>query len=407
MKTNPQIEQVLYWLKRHWMPLLFLLLAIGAGAGGWLWNAAQAEKLKRAGEGMQAADKKMNPEITIIYKPDEANLEMAQRNQQSVDAFVKKAEAMAGFEVKARVADDFVEQMRQTLRALNQLAQTNNVKLPNTVTIRGSATDITYHFSFSRFQTNLTLGNPLPRDQWPVIAQVLHDINNVSGIFLTSGVTSVENIQRAPMKTVSVETNSVAIEGSKEYLTDLAEYQTEQADISPYRITFRCFPDTLSKVLARIAQFPPQGNGVFIARSVKITPASESAKPAQGGGGFGGASGGGGGFGGGIGGGGFGGAPGGGGGAPGGGGGPGGPGGIGGGGAGAFPGNGGAAQPQTPGKLSAAEVLLLANSGFGSQQAETILKEELLEVVLHLDIIRQKPRAEGPLPGNGGRPNGF
>ncbi|MSU42326.1 MAG: hypothetical protein EXS28_11540, partial [Pedosphaera sp.] len=98
--------------------------------------------------------------------------------------------------------------------------------------------------------------------------------------------------------------------------------------------------------------------------------------------------------------------PGGGGGAPGGGG-PGGPGGIGGGGAGAFPGIGGAGQPQTPGKLSAAEVLLLANSGFGSQQAETILKEELLEVVLHLDIIRQKPRAEVAPNANGGRSNGF
>ena len=405
MKTNPQIEQVLYWLKRHWMPLLFLLLAIGAGAGGWVWNAKQAEKLKLAGEKILAAEAKLNPSITITYKPDEANLEVALRNQQSVDTFMKKAEAVAGFEVKPPIGDDFVEQMRQVLRGLNQLAQTNNVKLPNTVTIRGSATDITYHFSFSRFQTNLTLGNPLPRDQWPVIAKVLHDINNVSGIFLTSGVTSVENIQRAPMKTVSVEANSVAIEGSKEYLTDLAEYQTQQADISPYRITFRCFPDTLSKVLARIAQFPPEGNGVFIARSVKITPASESAKPAQGGGGFGGASGGGG-FGGAPGGGGFGGAPGGGGGAPGGGG-PGGPGGIGGGGAGAFPGIGGAGQPQTPGKLSAAEVLLLANSGFGSQQAETILKEELLEVVLHLDIIRQKPRAEVAPNANGGRSNGF
>ncbi len=404
MKTNPQVELVLYWFKRHAVPMVILLLTGGAVGFGFFWQSGQKARLKAAHEKLESSKAKLNPSITIKYKPDQANLDRAKRGQQEVDTFVEKAKAVMAFEAKPRRDADFMEQMRQTLRSLNELAVTNNVRLPNTLA-KGIQTDITYQFSFTRLQTNLFQGPRLPDDQCDAIAPVLHDVSNLSGLLLTNGIVSLEKIQRIPIGAVPMETNSVALKDADEFLADLAGYQTDQADVAPYRVTFRCYPSVLNKVVMAVAQFSPRDNGVYVTRSVTIAPTTGSAK-AGGGGGFPG-GGGGGGFPGGGGGGGF---PGGGGGFPGGGGGgfPGGGGGggfPGAGGGGGFPGaGGGGVQVVQPGKLSPGEIQVLVDSGFASHQAQTMLKEELLEVVLHIDVIRQKPAAAALPAGRGGAP---
>jgi hypothetical protein len=382
---HPIVQNIVYGLRRHWLALVFLLMSVGALLGAMQFNSGQKESQEKADGDLANAQSSFVTDIpadwpAADYKPEGGNKAKADKNLARIDEFFDTASGVLVFDVNATwrgqqlgQQDDFVRYKDLRIDELNTLAASNRVQLPNTTMGMGQ-TNRKYHFTFGHFQTNTVL----PKDQIEGLALAMHDVRNISNIFLTSNILELKGIQRARMVQLEDKERTGA---SLAYADDLEHYTNDAETLEgyPYRVTFVCYPEVLAAVLGRIATFPANGNGIYITRNVKIesiTPGKEQRKDGDdmdggfGGGGFGG---------GGFGGGGFGGA-----------------GGLGGGlggdpedAGGGFGGGGDNNQKkEKAGELPEASVDALAASGLGSKSAKIAIGEQLLLVELHLDIIR-------------------
>ena len=388
------MKAVLYWLKRHGLWLLLLLISGGTTYYGYSFMAGLDEGLKKVDTKLESAKKKLNPTGLPPWKPSDENLQMGVRNLKKLEDFINEANGALLFDHNATRTPGvlFRDVLRVQIKELNDLAsQSNAIKRPvglpsDNARGLGMPTNSMYHFTFSLYQSNMYQNNKIRDDQWDDLSMALHDINNIARrILLTSGIESLTSIQRVRM--ASSEMNA---QGSNaDYLDDLTKYGNEKAEGYPYRVVFRCYPQALSEVLTRIVTFEPKGNGYYIIRSLSITAVEGGgANPGNAN------SGGGGQLNRGFGMGGMGGAVGGGGGLPGGGGGlPGGGGGLPGGGG---SGGGGGGAPDGDGGMDSDGIDSLVETGQASLQATSVVGPQMMEVTLHMDIMRKKkPRAVG------------
>ena len=376
--NNPIVQSILYGLRRHWLALVFLLMSVGALVGAMQFSTGQEEAQKKAEGEFAAAQGTFVTDIPMDFKPVPENVEQADENLARIGEFFSTAKGVLTFDVNATYEGDFLRHLNIKINDLNKMATLNRVKLQNT-TMGAGQTNRKYHFSFGHFQTNTIL----PADQIEGLALALHDVRNISGIFLESGILELKSIQRVRM----VRNEDKGLTGSSQaYLDDLKHYTNEEESLEgyPYRVTFVCYPEGLAQVLWRIATYPAAGKGIYLTRNMKIQSLSAAKEAGKKGGNRGGdGAGGPGGFGG------FGGDPGGGGGLP---------GGVGG---GAMLGG---IDNKSDGKdeaaiLPEASIDALADSGLASKSAKTAIAERLLRVELHLDIIRSRIKhADGREP---------
>ena len=368
--NNPIVQSILYGLRRHWLALVFLLMSVGALVGAMQFSGGQEDEQKKAEGEFAAAQGSFVTDIPMDFKPVPANVDQADENLFRIGEFFSTAKGVLMFDVNATYNGDFLRHLNIKINDLNVLAASNRVQLPNT-TMGAGQTNRKYHFSFGHFQTNTIL----PADQIEGLALALHDVRNISGIFLESGILELKGIQRVRM----VRNEDKGQTGSSQaYLDDLKHYTNEEESLEgyPYRVTFICYPEGLAQVLWRIATNPAAGKGIYVTRNMKIqslSAAKEDGKKSSNRGGAAGMGGGG----------------------------PGGPGGLGGdpGGGGGLPGGGGGLSGGIDGKdkgkikaaiLPEASIDALASSGLASKSAKTAIAERLLRVELHLDIIRSR-----------------
>ena len=186
-------------------------------------------------------------------------------------------------------------------------------------------------------------------------------------ILLRSRVQSIELIQRN-----RITKEDVAATRQNDYLKERQKYTNSVAVIRPYRIKFRCLSGGIAKSLSGFAR----EDLFYVVRKFEVRQAGANSAASGGMGGEGGAPGGG-----------FGGAPGGG------------EGGEGGFGAGAELGGGGGAQAAAGiGSVPLAPLeheILENHAGLATPKAKNIMREQLLEVTVDLDVIRRL-RPESP-----------
>ena len=336
------------------------------------------------------ASKKQSEEFSKVEKEVKEILDPKnpQPSNENISKFIKSAElvklfiAEADKNIKSGAAeqfdpDGFIRQMNKEIREMNRQAKEAKVLLPNTST----NSQAMFHFTFE----HLVDKTELSKDRLPELSTAIGDIKRLTAVLFGSHIRSLDKIQRIRV----MEDDSKGSASTSPYLMDdLSSYTNEVVVVHPYRIEFKALSGGLSQVLSGMAA----ADTVFVVRSVSVATAdaSDFKESGGGGGGFGG------GFGAGPGGpGGLGGGPGG----PGGlGGGPGGPGGLGGGpgGAGNPVGGGGV------GALTKAQINYLVSQGFGTAAAITVLDEKLLNVAMHVDVVRRKSASnlQGAARGN-------
>ena len=366
-----QKELVIYYLKRHALILVGLLLGGGfVGYGYKFMTAAEAGKTEQGGafESVKERREKIsNPGNGI--KINQENIAKIQAEVDELDRLIDESGTVisSGVEHEVMAGNDFTTHIVSVVKQLNEAAVEQRVGLPRDPR---SKSDVQFPYYFTFFEV-ITKEHGVSEDKVPELQVQLEDVEAVINILLRSRVQSIELIQR----------NRITKEDSgatrpNDYLDDRQKYTNSVAVVRPYRIKFRCLSGGIAKSLSGFAR----EDLFYVVRKFEVRQAGANSAASGGMGGEGG-------MGGGEPGGGFGGAPGGG------------EGGEGGFGAGAELGGGGGAQaaagtPSVP--LAPLEHEILENhAGLATPKAKNIMREQLLEVTVDLDVIRRL-RPESP-----------
>jgi hypothetical protein len=359
-----QKKLVIYYLKRHALILVGLLMAAGfVGYGYVFMTGAEAGKADQGGafESVKARREKIsNPSNNIKIDPE--NIGKIQKEVDELDRLIVEAGAVisAGVEHEPMAGNDFTTHMVSVIKQLNDAAEDQDVGLPRDPRNRSDVKFSSgYYFTF--FEV-ITKEHGVSEDKVAELQVQLEDVETIINILLRSRVQSIESIQR----------NRVTKEDSgatrpNDYLDERKKYTNSVAVVRPYRIKFRCLSGGIAKSLSGFAR----EDLFYVVRKFEVRQAgaNSAASGGMGGGALGG----------------FGGAPGGGeevGGE-----------GAEGFGAGAALGGGEGAQaavgiPSVP--LTAMQQRILElGAGLATPKAKNIMREQLLEVTVDLDVIRR------------------
>jgi hypothetical protein len=363
-----QKELIIFYLKRHMLILVGLLLALGfVGYGYKFMNDAAAGRVKQdeAFETVKSRRKKIsNPDNNI--KIDKANIGKIQNEVNKLDQLIVESGTVirAGVEHQAMAGNDFTTHMVSVIKQLNRAAEERQVNLPRDPRSK-SDVQFTYYFTF--FEV-ITKENGVSEDKVAELQVQLEDVETIINILLRSRVQSIELIQRN-----RVTTEDASATRPNDYLDDRKKYTNSVAVVRPYRIKFHCLSGGIAKSLSGFAS----EELFYVVRKFEVKQAGANSASSASSGGMGG-----------MGEGGLEGAPG---------------GGEGGGfGAGAALGGGaggGGAQaasgtPSVP-LTQMEQGILEISAGLATPKAKNIMREQLLEVTIDLDVIRRL-RPEDP-----------
>ena len=387
-----QKELVIYYLKRHALILVGLLLAAGfVGYGYKFMTDAEAGKTKQGVdfEDVKASRENMSKNISGDSETDSANIAKIQDDVDELDRLIVESGTVisSGVEHGPMAGNDFTTHIVSVIKQLNKAAVEQRVGLPRDPR---SKSDVQFPYYFTFFEV-ITKEHGVSEDKVAELQVQLEDVETIINILLKSRVQSIESIQRNP---VTKEDDTAT--RPNDYLKERQKYTNSVAVVRPYRIKFRCLSGGIAESLSGFAS----EDLFYVVRKFEVRQAGANSAASGGMGGMGG-MGGEGGMGGGAPGG-FGGAPGegeevGGEGA-----------GEEGFGAGAALGGGGEAQaaagaPSVPLARLEQEILEIG-AGLATPKAKNIMREQLLEVTVDLDVIRRL-RPELPDGGAGANAN--
>jgi hypothetical protein len=399
-------ELLIYYIKRHGLVIIGLVLALGfVGYGDKFKDDAQA-RAEEAGTAFKTAKENRKN----IYTPadniriDELNITRIQDETRKLGNLIDGAESVisSGEELEPFAnAIEFKRHLANVIRQLSLKAKERGVKLLRDPANNSTWKNLDYFFTFYEVMTKK---HGVPENMMEELQIQLKDIETIINIVLESRVQSLELLQRNPVTGLDFSALN-----SRDYIDikDRNKYTNTVAEcvIRPYRIKFHCLSEGIANVLSGLAE----EDLFYVVRKFEITQAKSSIAGGMGGpgGGMGGPGGGrGGGFG----------EPGGGMGGPGGGrgggfgepgGGMGGPGGGRGGGFGEPGGGMGGAPGGEGGGLGGAQAssgtvsipltesenqLLEEAIRLATPKAKSVMREELLEVTIDLDVIRKIPK---------------
>jgi len=359
-----QKELVIYYLKRHMLILVGLLLAAGfVGYGYKFMSDAEAGKTEQGGafESVKARREKIsNPSNNI--KIDRANIAKIQAEVDELDRLIVESGTVisSGVEHEVMAGNDFTTHIVSVIKQLNEAAAEQGVGLPRDPR---SKSDVQFPYYFTFFEV-ITKEHGVSEDMVAELQVLLEDVETIINILLRSRVQSIELIQRNP-----VTKEDVAATRPNDYIKERQKYTNSVAVVRPYRIKFRCLSGGIAKSLSGFAR----EDLFYVVRKFEVRQAGANSAASGGMGGEGG-EGGEGGFGGAFGEGEE-------------------VGGEGGFGAGATLGGAGGAQassgiPSVP--LTAMQQRILElGAGLATPKAKNIMREQLLEVTVDLDVIRR------------------
>ncbi len=364
-------KKVIFYLKRHGLGILGLVLAVGFIAGGFVWNGKTAKSMEEAAAAYEAALENRKKIENAQIKVDIKNVEVLGQVADEYEAFTKKAgEVFVTQQVNQMTSNEFMNYMTQTVVLLNRKATNNLVNLPNDLLKRS---DINFSFTFA----SLMEAAEISKDKISELQIQLEDIKEISDVLFENRIQSLELLQR---NRVTDEDRRAG--ASPNYLDTRMTYTNSISVVRPYTVKFRCLSDGIAMALSGFAK----KKTFYVVRTMEVTPAGESsATGGSGGSGFDPESGSG------SGSGSSGGNP---------------EGGSGGPSSGGFGAGGGPPGMGTPsGGAAAAKVALppayisyLVQQGLTAFPATNVVGETLLEVVLELDAVRRIDAPVEPAP---------
>jgi len=389
-------ELIIYYIKRHGLVIIGLLLAGGFVGYGFKFKGDAQARVEEANSAFDAAkenrQKIYNPADRI--KIDRLNVTRLQEDTGNLDELIDGAESVISSGealVPFGNSIEFKRHLASVIRQLSLKAKESGVKLLSDPENKSVWKDLDYFFTFYEVMTKT---HGVPENMMGELQIQLKDVETIINIVLDSRVQSLELLQRNPVTGLDF-----SAPNKRDYINvqDRNKYTNSVAVVRPYRIKFHCLSGGIANVLSGLAK----EELFYVVRKLEVTQAKASTAGGSGGMGMGMGMGDGGGMGGDPGGG-FGepgGGRGGGFGEPGGGdpgGGPGGGGGVG----GAQASSGTVSIPLTPSEHQLLETAIQ----LATPKAKSVMREELLEVTIDVDVIRKIRRV--PTPEEAGEANG-
>ena len=240
-------KKIIYYLKRHILGIVGLLLAVGFVVGGFVWNGKTTKSIEDA---------------NALYEAALANRDKIQNAQIKVD--------IKNVEVLGQVADeyeDFTNYMTQSIVVLNRKATNNLVKVPNDLLKRS---DINFSFTFAP----LMEAAEISKDKIPELQIQLEDIKEICDVLFENRIQSLELLQR---NRVTDEDRRAG--ASPNYLDTRLTYTNSISVIRPYTEKFRCLSDGVAMALSGLAK----KKTFYVVRTMEVTPAGATSASAAGG----------------------------------------------------------------------------------------------------------------------------
>jgi hypothetical protein len=232
------------WIKRNLFFLIGSLIAVALMVMGVFYLLRQINDEEQVTEDIQKqyailselAGKKPHPGND---KTD--NIKTAREQDATLRDYIKKERAV--YQHIDSIPDpstnkisnrDFARELRNTVAELRRSATNQSVQLPSD-----------YYFTFKAQQSSLIFD---PGSLEP-LASHLGEIKAICDVLFAAKINFLDSIQR---EIVSTNQDS----NLPDYLTQQKTVSTPLADLTPYRVTFRCFSAELAQVLANFATSP-------------------------------------------------------------------------------------------------------------------------------------------------------
>ena len=252
-------QQIVFYLKRHLIGIVGLLLSIGFIVGGIMFKGKFADKVTGAEEAYSNAKKKRD-EIqgsANDTKVDGANVAVLGDVADEYRKFISNAgQVLKKESFPVMKSNDFLNLMTQTIVLLNQDATNNLVKVRNDLLTRS---DINFSFTFAPLMEQAEIAE----DKIPELQVQLKDIKTISQVLFQSQVRSLELLQRN-----RVTTEDFAALQNPNYLDIREKYTNSISVVRPYRIKFRSLSGGIAKVLSGFAK----QETFYTIRTMEVTP---------------------------------------------------------------------------------------------------------------------------------------
>lgn len=261
-------KKIIYYLKRHILGIVGLLLAVGFVVGGFVWNGKTTKSIEDANALYEAAlanrDKIQNAQIKVDIK----NVEVLGQVADEYEDFTKKAsEVFVTQQIAPKTSNDFMNYMTQSIVVLNRKATNNLVKVPNDLLKRS---DINFSFTFAP----LMEAAEISKDKIPELQIQLEDVKEICDVLFENRIQSLELLQR---NRVTDEDRRAG--ASPNYLDTRLTYTNSISVIRPYTVKFRCLSDGVAMALSGFAK----KKTFYVVRTMEVTPAGATSASAAGG----------------------------------------------------------------------------------------------------------------------------
>ena len=260
-------QQIVFYLKRHLLGIVGLLLSIGFIVGGIMFKGKFADKV--TGEEAYSNAKKKRDEIqgsANETKVDGANIAVLGDVADEYRKFIADAgQVLKKESFPAMKSNDFLNLMTQTIVLLNQEATNNLVKVRNDLLTRS---DINFSFTFAPLMEQAEIAE----DKIPELQVQMEDIKTISQVLFESQVRSLELLQRN-----RVTTEDFAALQNPNYLDIRDKYTNSISVVRPYRIKFRSLSGGIAKVLSGFAK----QETFYTIRTMEVTPVNAAADGAS------------------------------------------------------------------------------------------------------------------------------
>ena len=257
-------QQIVFYLKRHLLGIVGLLLSIGFIVGGIVFKGKFADKVIGAEEAYSNAKKKRD-EIqgsANEIKVDGANVAVLGDVADEYRKFIADAgQVLKKESFPVLKSNDFLNLMTQTIVLLNQEATNNLVKVRNDLLSRS---DINFSFTFAPLMEQAEIAE----DKIPELQVQMEDIKTISQVLFESQVGSLELLQRN-----RVTTEDFAALQNPNYLDIRNKYTNSISVVRPYRIKFRSLSGGIAKVLSGFAK----QETFYTIRTMEVTPVNAAA----------------------------------------------------------------------------------------------------------------------------------
>lgn len=249
---------VIFYVKRHMLGLIGILVAIGFVGGGLVLKG----KLSSAGEQASALlegaianrDKIKNSQV----KPDVNNVKILGDLADEYVSFVTNAGVVLEKQPPPYMdSNDFLNYMIQTISILNNKATNNLVEIPNDLRSRA---DLSFSFTFGPLMTQ----SEIAEDKIGELQRQLADIKEITETLIDSRVQAISMLQRN-----RVTSEDFRAQADPNYLDVRRVYTNQVSVVRPYKVKFHCLSGGVARVLSGLAK----ADTFFVVRTLEITPA--------------------------------------------------------------------------------------------------------------------------------------